>query len=99
MVLERNRNCRNISTRWINANRDALATAGSPYLFPTSHSKRISAAYINQIVKDAAEAAGLQDNEVFVDAAGRSRRKVTAHVLRHSYAVQSLKNGIDTRTL
>lgn len=86
-------------TRWINVNRDALATAGSPYLFPTSHSKRISAGYINQIVKDAAEAAGLQDNEVFVDAAGRSRRKVTAHVLRHSYAVQSLKNGMDTRTL
>lgn len=84
--------------RWINVNRDALATAGSPYLFPTSHSERISPEYVNQIVKDAAEAAGLQD-EVFIDAGGRSRVKVTAHTLRHSYAVQSLKNGMDTRTL
>jgi integrase/recombinase XerD len=85
-------------TRWLNVNREALATAGSPYLFPTSHSERIAPEYVNQIVKDAAEAAGLQD-EVFTDANGRSRSKVTAHTLRHSYAVQSLKNGMDTRTL
>ena len=33
------------------------------------------------------------------DAAGNDRRKVTAHVLRHSFAVQSIKNGTDTPRL
>jgi integrase/recombinase XerD len=84
--------------RWLNVNRPALATAGSEYLFPTSHSERIAPEYVNQIVKDAADAAGLQD-DVFTDAGGRTHVKVTAHTLRHSYAVQSLKNGMDTRTL
>ncbi|SDY41247.1 tyrosine-type recombinase/integrase [Halopenitus persicus] len=85
-------------SRWLNVNRPALATAGSEYLFPTSHSERIYPEYINQIVKDAADAADLQD-DVFTDAGGRTHVKITAHTLRHSYAVQSLKNGMDTRTL
>jgi integrase/recombinase XerD len=31
--------------------------------------------------------------------AGNEQMKVTAHILRHSFAVQSLKNKMDTRTL
>ncbi|WP_436935931.1 tyrosine-type recombinase/integrase [Halovenus marina] len=87
-----------LMSRWIRVERSALATAGSEYLFPTSHSERIGSNYVTQIVKDAASAAGLQET-VFTDAGGRQRAKVTAHTLRHSYAVQSLKNGMDTRTL
>ena len=49
-------------------------------------------------MKEAAEGAGLQSN-VHTDAAGNVRGKVTAHVLRHSFAVQSIKNGMDTRRL
>lgn len=84
--------------RWLNVERSALSTAGSEYLFPTTHSEQIYPEYINQIVKDAAESAGLQ-GYVFTDAGGGDRLKVTAHTLRHSFAVQSLKNGMDTRTL
>lgn len=49
-------------------------------------------------MKQAAEDAGLQAH-VHTDAAGNDRGKVTAHVLRHSYAVQCIKNGMDTRRL
>lgn len=84
--------------RWINVNRKSLATAGSDYLFPTTHSEQIDPNRITRLVKEAAERAGLQSN-VHTDAAGNVRGKVTAHVLRHSFAVQSIKNGMDTRRL
>lgn len=87
-----------IMSRWVNVNRPALATAGSDYLFPTTHSEQISPGTINKIVRDAAEDTGLQQH-VFNDAGGGNHVKITAHTLRHSYAVQSLKNGMDTRTL
>ena len=50
------------------------------------------------MVKKAAQSAGLQAH-VHTDASGNDRGKVTAHVLRHSFAVQSIKNGMDTRRL
>lgn len=85
-------------TRWLNVERKALATAGSEYLFPTSHSEQINPDHITKIVKQAAETAGLQSH-VHTDASGNHRGKVTAHVLRHSFAVQCIKNGMDTRRL
>jgi integrase/recombinase XerD len=36
---------------------------------------------------------------MYEDAADNPRWKVTAHTLRHSFAVQSLKNGMDIRFL
>jgi len=84
--------------RWLNVDRKALATAGSEYLFPTSHSEQIDPDHITRMVKQAAESSGLQSH-VHTDAAGNHRGKVTAHVLRHSFAVQSIKNGMDTRRL
>ena len=84
--------------RWINVERKALSTAGSEYLFPTYKSEKVSPTRLNGVVKQAAEKAGLQA-DVYTNAAGHNQQKVTAHVLRHSYAVQSLKNGMDTRTL
>lgn len=87
-----------ILKRWLNVERGALSTAGSEYLFPTRESEQISPKTINRIVRKAAEAAGLQAH-VYDNAAGDSQMKVTAHVLRHSCAVQCLKNRMDTRTL
>jgi len=84
--------------RWINVNRKSLSTAGSPYLFPTTHTEQISPGTINKIVREAADSAELQQH-VFEDAGGGDHVKVTAHTLRHSYAMQSLKNGMDTRRL
>ena len=87
-----------LMNRWVNVERKALTTAGSEYLFPTFKSEQIAPKHISTSVKKAADAAGLQSH-VYTNAAGHEQMKVTAHVLRHSFAVQSLKNGMDTRTL
>lgn len=84
--------------RWVNVERKSLVTAGSEYLFPTYKTEQITPKQINRTVRKAADNAGLQA-QVFTNAAGHNHMKVTAHVLRHSFAVQSLKNGMDTRTL
>jgi integrase/recombinase XerD len=70
----------------------------SDYLFPTQESEHISGYRINEIVKEAAENAGLQKvvNEY---ADGRKIRKVNAHTIRHSYAIEAVESGIDVRSL
>ncbi|QAU13020.1 site-specific recombinase xerd [Halorubrum sp. BOL3-1] len=87
-----------LMNRWVNVKRKALATAGSEYLFPTYKTEQIKPKQINRTVRKAADNAGLQE-QVYTNAEGNEQMKVTAHVLRHSFAVQSLKNGMDTRTL
>ena len=87
-----------IMNRWLDVNRPALSKPDSDYLFPTTHSDQIGEAYVGTIVGDAAENAGLQE-VVFTDASGRERMKISAHTLRHTYAVRCLKNGMDVRTL
>ena len=87
-----------LMSRWINVKRKALATAGSEYLFPTYKTEQMAPKQVGRTVKKAADNAGLQQ-QVYTNAAGHEKMKVTAHVLRHSFAVQSLKNGMDTRTL
>lgn len=84
--------------RWLNVERKALATAGSEYLFPTSHSERIDPDHVNRIIKKAADNAELQ-KYLYTDAQDNDHDEITAHVLRHSYAVQCIKNGMDTRRL
>lgn len=87
-----------ILDRWISVNREALATADSEYLFPTTHSEQIAPEYINEVVKKAAENAGLQES-AYTDGNGRVRNEITAHTLRHSFAVSCLMNDMDTRTI
>jgi integrase/recombinase XerD len=72
--------------------------ADSDYLFPTNDNEHLSGDYINKIVKKAANSAGLQEtiNEY---ADGRSIHKVTAHTLRHSFAMAQLNAGTDVRSL
>ena len=53
----------------------------SEYVFSTL-SGRISKTYINRTLKDAALKAGLEDN-------------ISAHLLRHAFASNLLKNGVD----
>lgn len=84
--------------RWLNVERKSLVTAGSEFLFPTFKTEQISPKQVNRVVRKAADNSGLQAH-VYTNAAGHDQMKVTAHVLRHSFAVQSLKNGMDTRTL
>jgi len=65
----------------------------SPYVFPSKQSERIGYDQVNRTVKEAAEEAGLQESQS-VDAAGQQRQQVTSHVLRHSYAMAALDNGM-----
>lgn len=87
---------------WIDGGyRDSEGKAGqSEYLIPTRESEHIHPNHITQIVKQAAEDAGLQAH-VYTDSGGKRRDKVTPHTLRHSYAVHMLKtpNPVDVRTL
>jgi len=86
--------------RWLDyGNRDSMTYADeSEYLFPTNDSEHLSGKFLNEIVKEAAREAGLQEiiNE-YSD--GRKIRKVTAHTLRHSFAMQMLNSDVDIRKL
>ena len=85
---------------WIDGgDRAAVYNASeSPYLFPTRTREHIRGQTINSVVKQAAENAGLQST-MYEDAAGNPRSKITAHTLRHSYAVHCVKEGIDILNL
>lgn len=88
--------------RWIDGGyRDAEGYAEeSEYLLPTRERIHIHPNHVTQIVKRAAENAGLQAN-VYTDSGGKDRDRVTPHTMRHSFAVSMLTppNAIDVRTL
>jgi len=81
-------------TQWLDkGHREGIFGASeSPYLFPTPKRDRIREQAVNDIIKQAAESAGLQEKQ-YEDAAGRSQWKITAHTLRHSCAMHLLNNG------
>ncbi|UHQ98123.1 tyrosine-type recombinase/integrase (plasmid) [Natrinema zhouii] len=70
----------------------------SPYIFLTEQSEQLHPQQINRTVLQAAEAAGIQET-MYIDANGNPRHKITPHGLRHGFAVQSLKNGMDIKNL
>lgn len=98
-------------SQWLDGGlRDAIEASydgESDYLFPTHESEHISGYTINRLVKEAAEAAGIQDDGINQYAAedstyGREAgrmSKIHAHSLRHSYGVQSIRSGIDITEL
>jgi integrase/recombinase XerD len=81
-------------TLWLDKGHRAgiYGASDSPYLFPTAKRERVREQAINDVVKQAAESAGLQE-EQYEDAAGRTQWKITAHTLRHSCAMHLLNNG------
>lgn len=70
----------------------------SKYLFVSERSEQLHPHRINQVIVRAAKNAGIQ-SKMYTDGNGQDRNKVTAHSLRHGFAVQSLKNGMDIKTL
>lgn len=77
---------------WQNVYRPDYPTASeSPYLFVTKKSERMTGNYINELVKRAAENAGLQ-RVVGTDAMGREHNYVVAHTIRHSFATHIINN-------
>lgn len=90
--------------KWLDSGfRDATYYAreqDSEYLFPTDESEHISGYRINSIVREAAEESGLQTTiGEYAGETSRKVRKITAHILRHSHAVQAIRSEIDVRRL
>jgi len=84
---------------WLDERRPAVYYADeSKYLFPTSHSENITRQTVEEVVREAADRADLQ--EVYGENAdGHELHTVTPHVLRHSFAMAALDNGWDVYTL
>jgi integrase/recombinase XerD len=81
--------------RWVDGGyRDAEHyAADSPFLFPTAQAERISRKTVRTVIVEAAESAGLDNSTIYTDNAGNDRKRINAHILRHSMAVNSLKAG------
>jgi integrase/recombinase XerD len=75
---------------WLDDHRDSYITSDSDYLFITQQAEQIAPNHVSRIVREAAERAGIQKT-LYEDMQGNERKKVTAHSLRHSYAVHFLR--------
>ncbi|NHN65255.1 tyrosine-type recombinase/integrase [Haloarcula sp. JP-Z28] len=87
-------------TQWLDGGyRDRFASAtDSPYVFVSRKNEQLAKSRVNDVVKKGAKAAGIQES-LGTDAAGKERWKITTHCLRHSFAIQSLRNGMNLRYL
>lgn len=76
-----------------------MPAANSSYLFVTERSEKLNGATVtDDVVKPAAEAAGMQE-VLYQDKSGAKRYRITPHSLRHRHAVNALKSGIDVLTV
>ncbi|WP_338726719.1 site-specific integrase [Haladaptatus sp. DJG-WS-42] len=81
--------------QWIEVQRESVGMADeSEYLFPTGRSLHLSGNRLNGMVRIAAENAGLQ-RAYGTDMNGNERHEITAHVLRHSFAMECVRQGWD----
>lgn len=63
-----------------------IRDSDSKYLFINKNGNKLSSRYIQMMIKKYAEEAGID-------------KKVTPHILRHSFATHLLKNGVDIRAI
>lgn len=90
--------------RWLDfGGRDGFYTADdSDYLFLTHQSERMSENRVNEIVREAATNAGMQE-VMYQDTSGSDRHLITSHTLRHSFAYECMQSNdvgrIDLKTL
>lgn len=86
--------------QWIDSgHRDVYSSAeDSDYLFVTRQKPRMTNYRVNEQIRKAAENAGIQE-VMYKDAAGKKRYKVTAHVLRHTFAIHALSEEIGSGSM
>ena len=88
-----------ILKQWIEDYRPSVAMAPeSDYLFPSNRSEHISGQTFNNVVKEAAERAGIQDVQM-TNKAGEERQAVTSHTLRHTFAMRAINSEWDIYVL
>lgn len=82
-----------ILKKWVENERDAwLGDTESDYIVASKSGEKIHPSTINQIVRDTAIDAGI--NEVaYTNQAGIDQYKFSSHSLRHSFAVRMTENG------
>ncbi len=87
------RNMQRYMNDWLNkGGREAYSHADeSDYLIVGYNTPKIGAEQINEIVKMAADEAGIQSNAIEQTASGVTVNSVTARTLRHSFAVHSVR--------
>ena len=87
---------------WIDRHRAALSPSlaeRSEYLIYGDKSPQMDSKKINdEIIRPAAESAGIQSVS-YTDSGGKTRSKVTGHILRHSFARKFVIDGGDIRRL
>lgn len=88
-----------------------LKAPDSNFLFPSRSSHHVSESRPNKVLKDACEATGIQVTDYDTtyddwnddidddDKDKRSYDQFTSHSLRHTFAVNSIKNDMDIKTL
>lgn len=79
--------------RWLDGGYRDAVPRDSPFLFPTSRGDHISKGRLRDIVHEAANEADLNE-EIYTDTIGKTRTKVSPHILRHSFAVNTLKHNV-----
>lgn len=85
--------------RWLESDRRAMPTnMESNHLFISRYSAKMNSNRPNRVVGSAAENADIQEI-THTDASGGDQKKYNAKSLRHSFAVHSVKNGMDIRSL
>jgi len=81
--------------KWLDrgARNKYISADDSPYLIVSKQAEQPTPNRVTEIVDEVAEKAGVQE-ELWTDASGRPRHRVTAHSFRHSYAVHRVKQGM-----
>lgn len=83
---------------WWDADRESSLHSDSPYLFVSQKSDRLADYTVSNIIRTAADNAGLQE-PLYTDAKGREISRVTGHALRRAGATRRWNNGADIYTI
>jgi integrase/recombinase XerD len=83
---------------WLDKHREKYLNSESDFLFVGERSEQLSTYRVGDVVVEAAENAGIQET-LYTDARGREINRVTAHALRHTFAIRALDSGLPIHAL